>query len=289
MKKYREERFTGERALFQSSNLDIDACTFLDGESPLKECTDLVVRNSTFQWKYPLWYCNNIQISNSMLFEMARAGVWYSDNIRISHTIIEAPKTFRRCKGLELENVEITQASEALWNCQDVKLKNVTANGEYFAMGSSDMEIDGLSLVGNYSFDGVRNLTIRNARMRTRDAFWNSENVTVYDSFISGAYLGWNAKNVTLINCTIESLQGMCYMENVVLQDCKLINTNLAFEYSTVDATVIGGIDSVKNPYAGTIRAEKIGEVVFDNPEMKAEDTEILLINESSSVVSQAG
>ena len=67
-----------------------------------------------------------------------------------------------------------------------------------------------LELVGNYSFDGVKNMEIHNAKMLSKDAFWNSENVTVYDSFISGDYLGWNAKNLTLINCTIESLQGMC-------------------------------------------------------------------------------
>ena len=42
------------------------------------------------------------------------------------------------------------------------------------------------------------------------------KNVTVYDSFITGEYLGWNAKNLTLINCTIESLQGLCYIDNLV-------------------------------------------------------------------------
>lgn len=87
--------------------------------------------------------------------------------------------------------------------------------------------------------------------MLSKDAFWNSENVTVYDSFISGEYLGWNAKNLTLINCTIESLQGMCYIENLVMKNCRLIHTALAFEYSTVDAQIQGKIDSVLNPSGG--------------------------------------
>lgn len=56
-------------------------------------------------------------------------------------------------------------------------------------------------------------MEIRNSTLLSKDAFWNSENVTVYDSFISGEYLGWNAKNLTLVNCTIESLQGLCYIE----------------------------------------------------------------------------
>ena len=66
---------------------------------------------------------------------------------------------------------------------------------------------------------GAKNVEIHNAKMLSKDAFWNSENVTVYDSFISGEYLGWNAKNLTLVNCTIESLQGMCYIDNLVMKN----------------------------------------------------------------------
>jgi len=114
----------------------------------------------------------------------------------------------------------------------------------------------------------------------SKDAFWNCENVTVYDSFISGEYLGWNAKNVTLINCTIESEQGMCYMDNVVMKNCKLLNTNLAFEYSTVDAEIQSGIDSIKNPISGKIQAERISEIIFDDADIKKEATTITVAEE---------
>lgn len=143
-------------------------------------------------------------------------------------------------------------------------------------MGSSNMEIEGLTLDGNYSFDGCKNVTIRNSHLLSKDAFWNCENITVYDSFVSGEYFGWNAKNVTLINCTIESEQGFCYMENLVMKDCKLLNTNLAFEYSTVDVEINSNIDSVKNPIHGRIIADHINEIIFDNDEMKPEDTTII-------------
>jgi len=281
MKKYIEKMFTGERALYQGYDLDISYCTFADGESPLKESRNLEIRHSLFQWKYPLWYCKNVMMEDSTMFEMARAGIWYTDSLSMKNVTIEAPKVFRRCNNIKLENVNMLNASETLWNCSQIVMKNVTAKGDYFAMGSSDIEIDGFNFVGNYSFDGGKNLTIRNARILSKDAFWNSENVTVYDSFISGEYLGWNSKNVTLINCTINSLQGMCYMENVVLKNCKLLNTNLAFEYSTVEATIDSHIESVKNPYSGKIRAKSIGNVIFDNPEMKEENTKIITENEN--------
>ena len=150
------------------------------------------------------------------------------------------------------------------------------AKGDYFAMNSQNMKIDDFELVGNYSFDGVKNVEIHNAKMLSKDAFWNSENVTVYDSFISGEYLGWNAKNLTLINCTIESLQGMCYIENLVMKNCRLLNTTLAFEYSTVDVEIKGKIDSVMNPAGGVIRADSIGELILEKDKINPEKTEIL-------------
>ena len=67
----------------------------------------------------------------------------------------------------------------------------------------------------------AENVEIHNSKLLSKDAFWNSDHVTVYDSFISGEYLGWNAKNLTLINCTIESLQGMCYIDNLIMKNCK--------------------------------------------------------------------
>ncbi len=276
MKTYIEQKFTGERSLFQTRDAKISYCTFGEGESPLKESSNLEVEHSMFQWKYPFWYCKNVKVTDSTMFEMARAGIWYTDDIELLNVTYNAPKGFRRCNRISLENVTIPDAAETLWNCKNVKLKNVTAKGDYFAMGCSDMEIDGFTLVGNYSFDGVKNLTIRNAKMLSKDCIWNCENVTIYDSFISGEYLGWNSKNVKLVNCTIESEQGMCYMDNLVMENCKLLNTNLAFEYATVNAQIDSHIDSVKNPVSGIIRANTIGEIIFDNEDVNPEDTEII-------------
>jgi hypothetical protein len=209
-------------------------------------------------------------------FEMARAGVWYTDDIRIRDCVVDAPKNFRRCDELQMRNVTLSRAEETLWHCRHVIMENVTARGDYFAMNSTDMSIDGLTLTGNYSFDGAKNVEIRNSKLISRDAFWNTENVTVYDSFISGEYLGWNAKNLTLIHCTVESLQGMCYIENLVMKDCKLLNTTLAFEYSTVEADITNTIDSVMDPAGGIIRAEHIGELILNRDRIDPSRTKIV-------------
>lgn len=275
MQEYNQQFFKGERALYGIQDARISYCTFGEGESPLKETGNLEIDNCLFRWKYPLWYAKNVVVTNSAWFDMARAGVWYVDSISISDTVIEAPKNFRRCKGLALKNVNIPNASETLWHCEDIQMNNVTAKGDYFGMNCKKVIADNFTLVGNYSFDGSSDVEIRNSRMLSKDAFWNAENVTVYDSFISGEYLGWNSKNITLINCTIESLQGMCYIDNLVMKNCRLINTNLAFEYSQADVEIIGEIDSVFNPKGGVIRADRIGELIMDGERVKIDQTKI--------------
>lgn len=271
------EFLTGERALFMAKDLEIHNTIFDDGESPLKESENIKLYQSSFKWKYPLWYSRDLYLKDCALFDMARAGIWYTENIAVEDSVIEAPKNFRRTSGIVLKNVSFPNASETLWHCNDIKMDNVMAKGDYFAMNCSDMEIDNFHLVGNYSFDGAKNVTIKNAKMLSKDAFWNSENVTVHDSFISGEYLGWNSKNLTLVNCTIESLQGMCYIENLVMRNCKLLNTTLAFEYSTVEAEICSGVDSVLNPSGGTIRAEYIGELIIEKDKVNPDKTKIIV------------
>lgn len=277
----RQEYLTGERALFMSKDLAVFDSVFADGESPLKESENIELYDSLFRWKYPLWYCNHVRAERCTWFDMARAGVWYTNDISVTDTIIEAPKNFRRCDGVTLKNVNFPNAEETLWNCQNVTLDHVTATGDYFAMNCKNMKLDHFELIGNYSFDGVQNMEIRNARLLSKDAFWNTDNVTVYDSFISGEYLGWNAKNLTLINCTIESLQGMCYIDNLVMKNCKLINTTLAFEYSTVDAEIVSNIMSVMNPSGGTITADHIGELILEKDKVDLSKTKITVKNET--------
>ena len=275
MKEITQQILTGERALYETHDAKITYCTFENGESPLKESSNLEVDNCLFKWKYPFWYTQHVKVTNSALFDMARAGIWYVEDFTMEDTVVEAPKNFRRVNGLVLKNVNLPNAAETLWQCKNVMMQNVTAKGDYFAMNSTDLEIENLTLTGNYSFDGGKNIVVRNSRLLSKDAFWNAENVTVYDSFISGEYLGWNSKNITLVNCTIESLQGMCYIQNLTMKNCRLVNTTLAFEYSEGDVEIKGKVESVFNPKGGTIKADVIGELIMDERRIVIDQTKI--------------
>ena len=257
--------YEGERALFKGKDLNIDNCKFQNGESPLKESKNIIINNSTFSWKYPLWYSKNVEVFNSTFELMSRSGIWYTENIKLNNCKIIAPKEFRRSKKIEIVDSEFLDAQETLWNCEDITIKNVKAKGDYLLMNSKNVNIDKLYLDGNYVLDGASNIVVKNSILNAKDSFWNCENVVVENTKIVGEYIGWNSKNVTFINCEIESHQGFCYMENVKLVNCKLINTDLAFEYSSVDAEINSKVDSIKNPLSGKIKCLGYGELILDD------------------------
>ena len=281
MKIYEQGLFEGERALYDIHNATVLNSTFQNGESPLKECSDLVIKHSVFKWKYPIWYSNNVCCNDCTLLETARSGIWYTNNITMVNCNISAPKTFRRGSKITLINCCLPNALETMWNCKDIKLNKVTATGDYFGLNVEGAEIDDFQLIGNYAFDGGKNIVIKNAKLDSKDSFWNCENVTVENSIIIGEYLGWNSKNVTFINCTIDSHQGMCYMDNVKLINCRLLNTDLCFELcSNIDADIITRIDSVKNPISGVIKAKGIDELIMDEKYIDPSKTKIILKDE---------
>ena len=277
MKLIKQDVLKGERALFAGRNLHVEDTIFAEGESPLKESRDIEVERSIFKWKYPVWYSKNVHLQDSHMQETARAGIWYTDQINITNTTIDAPKIFRRSSNIELCHVDMPNASETLWMCDGVSFEDVSAKGDYFALNSTNIKGSDFRLVGNYSFDGCKNVDIVSAHMLSKDAFWNCENVVVRDSFISGEYIGWNSRNLTFINCTIQSLQGFCYIDGLVLENCRLLDTTLAFEYcSNISIDVTTRIDSIKNPVSGAINADDIGEIIFDDPNIDPGRTTII-------------
>ena len=52
-----------------------------------------------------------------------------------------------------------------------------------------------------------------------------------------------------------------------------MVGTDLAFEYSDVEATVNGHILSVKNPRSGTVVADSVGEIIMDSDVMEISGT----------------
>ncbi len=267
MELIKDQYFEGERPLYaRRDGLRLENVTIGPGESSLKEGANIEAVNCEFKGKYPFWECDGFTIRNCIFREGARAALWYTRGCKMFDTLVEAPKMFRRITDSYLENVKFTDAQETFWDCDRAILKNVEAvNANYIFMHTDNLEVENFKLQGNYSFQYSKNVVIRNSDLDTKDAFWESENVTVYDSRIQGEFLGWYAKNLRLVNCHIGGTQPLCYCENLILENCTFEpDADLAFEYSSVKATVKGPIVSVKNPRSGSIQADSIGEIILD-------------------------
>ena len=86
----------------------------------------------------------------------------------------------------------------------------------------------------------------------------------VRNSTVKGEYLAWYCENVTFENCRIIGTQPLCYCKGLKLINCEMIDTDLAFERSEVDATITTPVLSIKNPLRGSICAPAVGEVIRD-------------------------
>lgn len=270
-----------ERALYGLKDAEVRQCTFdgpADGESALKECENITVTQCDFRLRYPFWHVKNATITESSMSEGCRAALWYDEGIRMQYCDLNGIKAFRECDHSELVYCRIN-SKEFGWKCRDMKLTDCELISEYPFFECQNMTLENFKMQGKYSFQYVDNMTISNSVLDTKDAFWHSKNITVTDSVVKGEYLGWYSENLTFKRCKIIGTQPLCYAKNLILEDCTMEGTDLAFEYSSVQATIKGHIDSVKNPLSGRIEADSIGEVILEHS-VKGESTcEIIIKN----------
>ncbi len=266
MKTIRNKHFEGERPLFGSQHLRLEQVTIGEGESAIKECSDIEVVDCRFWGKYPLWHVHGFLVERCQFDAGARSAIWYSDDMLMRDTRIDAPKFFREMERLRLDNVVINDADETFWRCRDIEAHNLVLHeGTYPFMFSENIRIDGLKSDSKYVFQYCRNVEINNAHIVTKDSFWECEDVTVTNSIIDGEYLAWHSKNVRLVNCHLAGEQLLCYAEGLVIENCTFdAACDRMFEYSDVHADIRGHVTNIKNPTTGHIIADSIGTVTID-------------------------
>lgn len=265
--------FDEERALYGCKNLKVIDCSFdgpADGESALKECSDISAENCFFNLRYPFWHDRGLKISGSEMTELCRAALWYSENIEISDTKMHGIKALRECKNVSIKNCDII-SPEFGWSVKNIAMEKSSAVSEYFMMRSENLRFSDVDFKGKYSFQYIKNSVFENCVFDTKDAFWHAENVTLKNSIVKGEYLAWYSDGLTLENCKIIGTQPLCYCKKLKLANCEMIDTDLCFEKSEVDACVTTPVVSIKNPLSGRICVPSVGEIVRDdeNPNVR--------------------
>ena len=265
------QQFDQERALYNLRGGDVRNCVFAgpaDGESVLKEARDVQLSGCSFSLRYPLWHVEGFRLENCSMDEKARAAIWYAKNGRITGSTLGGIKALRECENIALKDSSV-MSQEFGWKCKNITLEDTSVQAEYLFFDSRDVTLDRVQMKGKYSFQYIENLTIRDSYLDTKDAFWHSKNITVINSTVKGEYLAWFSEGLTLIDCHIIGTQPLCYCKDLKLVNCTMEGTDLSFEYSDVDATINGHVDSVKNPRSGHITADSVGEVIMGDAVME--------------------
>ena len=280
MKIIEEKIFDEERAFYGEENIECIECKFdgpRDGESAFKEATNIIAKNCYFNLRYPFWHDERVRIKDCTLTKNCRAAFWYSNNIKITNSKLHGIKALRECRDITIEYSDII-SPEFAWFSHNLEMIDSCATGEYFAMRSLNLTLNRFKLKGKYSFQYIEDSVIENCDFDTKDAFWHAKNVIVKNSRIKGEYLAWYSENITFINCEIVGTQPLCYCKGLKLINCSMINCDLSFEKSEVEASVTTNIDSVKNPTSGRIIAPSIGDIIDEyDTKCKIEVTECLV------------
>ncbi|MCM1166852.1 MAG: DUF3737 family protein [Lachnospiraceae bacterium] len=268
-----DKAFDEERALYGKRDILAQNCRFdgpADGESAFKECTNIAAEGCFFNLRYPFWHNDGLKISASEMTEHCRAALWYSRNIEISGTKMHGIKALRECSDVKIRGCDIV-SPEFGWSVSGLEMTDCTAESEYFMMRSNGLIFQNVKFNGKYSFQYIENSTFENCVFNTKDAFWHAKNVTVKNCVVKGEYLAWYCENVTFDHCKIIGTQPLCYCKGLKLISCEMLDTDLAFEKSEVNACVTTNIVSVKNPLSGRICAPSVGEVIRDDENSRGE------------------
>lgn len=265
MNMIQNQQFDEERALYHLQNAIVENCRFegdRDGESFLKESANLIVKNCFMDLRYPMWHDEDLQIIGGEMTNKCRAALWYGKRISIENCLMNGIKALRECDGVVLKENKI-DSPEFAWRCKNLQVKGGRIASEYAFFECQNLELENLNFTGKYSFQYTKNLKMNKVNLKTKDAFWHTKNATVSDCLIEGEYLGWYSEGLTLINCHIKGTQPLCYCKRLKLINCTMEDCDLSFEYSDVEADLIGMVQSVKNPLSGRISADEYGEIIL--------------------------
>lgn len=262
-----------ERAFYGVKNCVVKGAVFAgpaDGESAFKECYGVSVLESRFALRYPFWHTCELKLSGVELTDTCRAALWYCEGCRIDDSRLHGIKALRECRSVSMKGCDVRSA-EFGWRSSDISIDDCEAEGEYMLFEAKSLRIDGLRMKGKYSFQYVEDVHVTNSVLDTKDAFWHAKRVRVENSVVRGEYLGWYAEKLTLVNCKIIGTQPLCYCKDLVLENCEMIECDLAFERSSVFATVTTPVISIKNPLTGRISVSDVGEVIRDIADSECE------------------
>ena len=260
-------RGDAEREIFRQKGIVLKDCRFEGpGESPVKECTDVVSLRSLFLARYAFWEGKNILVEKCSFANSDRAPFWYVNNLRLEQCRMSSPKSIRECDNVVVKDCRLN-GIESFWQVRRFAIDGFQFKSYYPFLECSNGTIRNLQMVGKYSFQHCHDITIEDSSLDTKDAFWHSHDIVVRNSHLKGEYIAWYAENLTFVDCVIEGTQPFVCSKNLRFENCTFLkDADRAFERTTASGTLKTLPFSIYNPKDIRFQTEDTCRIEIDLP-----------------------
>ncbi len=255
---------TDPRALFGARRAELSDTRF-SGIEALNRAGELSLTDSTFSSPLPLSHVTDAIIRGCTFEEGAVSPLRAARTVTLQGCTMNAPRGCEMSESITIDACRITSSAFGEKSVE-MTLSDTVLSGEACLSYAVDLSVSNIDLTSNGAMRYAAGGTIDFSTLTGEDLLFGAKNITISDTVLDGSRIGWYSENITLDHCVISGQRPFAYAKNLRLIDCALDpSCTDAFERSTLDATLRGKLHSVRNPAHGSIIADELGEVVFDD------------------------
>ena len=233
------------------------------------------IKDQSFGGERPLFAIHDTRLVNVTITE-GESGIKHCSDIEaIGCTFIGKYPFWHVDRSLIKDCLFEPGSRSAVWYSDDMRVENTIINAPKLFREQKNLEIVDVQINdADETFWKIKNLKVKNLKLHDGTyPFMFSEDIYVDGLESDSKYVFQYVKN-----CHITGEQPLCYAHDLVLENCTFgEDCDRAFEYSTLQADIRGGITNIKNPTSGRIVADKIGSVTIDENVLQPNNCEIVV------------
>ena len=193
----------GESALKEASAISVEDC-FMNLRYPFWHVTEAKIKGCELSenCRAALWYDKKIEIDSCKLDGIK--ALRECEDIILKNSQVSSPEFIWKCKNLVIENTAISDSEYPFFEVENAKITGLKMKGKYSFQYDRDIEISDSKLDTKDAFWHTKNVTVKNSVIKSEYLGWYSENLTLIDCHIIGTQPFCYCKNLVLKNCTME-------------------------------------------------------------------------------------
>lgn len=127
------------------------------GVKAIRECSNVVMKDSIFISPEIFWNVNGIEVYDSTIESVY--AFFGSKNINISNLTFKGKYSYQYVKNMVIENSTL-DTKDAFWHSENVTVKNSVIKGEYLGWYSKNLTLVNCKIIGTQPLCYCKNLTL---------------------------------------------------------------------------------------------------------------------------------